>query len=60
MGNPKDDILFTTWERDLNIIFGGLCLKEVELSNEPTTHFNNEGWLNIMISFQEKTRREYN
>ncbi|KAL0926402.1 hypothetical protein M5K25_002632 [Dendrobium thyrsiflorum] len=59
MGKPKDGGPSAIWERDVKIIFCDLCLKEIELGNRPTTHFNKECWMNLIKSFQEKTGREY-
>lgn len=43
-----------TWEIDLKIIFCDICLKEVEHDNRPTTHFNKEGWTNIINDFKKR------
>ncbi|KAI0516451.1 hypothetical protein KFK09_009130 [Dendrobium nobile] len=59
MGKPKDGGASATWELDVKMIFCDLCIKEIELGNRPTTHFNKEGWLNLMKNFSEKTGREY-
>ncbi|XP_028549591.1 L10-interacting MYB domain-containing protein-like [Dendrobium catenatum] len=42
MGKPKDGGPSATWEKDVKIIFCDLCLREIELGNRPTTHFNKE------------------
>lgn len=60
MGKSIDGSLSATWERDVKIIFCDLCLREVELGDMPITHFNKEGWHNIIRSFQKKIIREYN
>ncbi|KAI0494936.1 hypothetical protein KFK09_025082 [Dendrobium nobile] len=59
MGKPKDGGASATWELDVKMIFCDLCIKEIELGNRPTTHFNKEGWLNLMKNFSEKTGREF-
>ncbi|XP_020686288.1 L10-interacting MYB domain-containing protein-like [Dendrobium catenatum] len=59
MGKPKDGGPSATWEKDVKIIFCDLCLREIELGNRPTTHFNKEGWTNLIKNFYDKTGREY-
>ncbi|KAI0493486.1 hypothetical protein KFK09_023604 [Dendrobium nobile] len=59
MGKSKDGGASATCERDVKLIFCDLCLKEIELGNRPTTHFNRDGCMNLMKFFQEKTSREY-
>ncbi|KAI0508110.1 hypothetical protein KFK09_014244 [Dendrobium nobile] len=59
MGKPKDDGPSATWEKDVKIILCDLCLREIELGNRPSTHFNKEGWTNLIKNFFEKTGREY-
>ncbi|PKU82595.1 hypothetical protein MA16_Dca017528 [Dendrobium catenatum] len=51
MGKPKDGGPSATWEKDVKIIFCDLCLREIELGNRPTTHFNKEGWTNLIKNF---------
>ncbi|KAL0907831.1 hypothetical protein M5K25_022273 [Dendrobium thyrsiflorum] len=59
MGKPKDGSPSATWEKDVKIIFCDLCLREIELGNRPTTHFNKEGWTDLIKFFYEKIGREY-
>ncbi|PKU70801.1 hypothetical protein MA16_Dca010781 [Dendrobium catenatum] len=53
MGKPKDGGASATWEQDMKMIFYDLCIREIELGNRPTTHFNKEGWLNLVIKLEE-------
>ncbi|PKU64023.1 hypothetical protein MA16_Dca012609 [Dendrobium catenatum] len=59
MDKPKDGGASATCEQDVKIIFCDLCIREIEFENRRTTHFNKEGWLNLMKNFSEKTGREY-
>ncbi|XP_020597496.1 L10-interacting MYB domain-containing protein-like [Phalaenopsis equestris] len=56
---PKEVVTHALWEKDTKMIFCDLCLKEIERGNRPTTHFNKEGWQNIIKKFKECTGREY-
>ncbi|KAK8957017.1 hypothetical protein KSP39_PZI001206 [Platanthera zijinensis] len=59
MGKSKDGGVAAFWDNTTTMLFCDLCIKEVELGNRPTTHFNKEGWINIMKNFEELTRKQY-
>lgn len=48
-----------TWEKNVIHIFCDLCLKEIEVGNRPGTHFNKNGWNNIVNNFKKETNRYY-
>ncbi|KAK8934540.1 hypothetical protein KSP39_PZI014241 [Platanthera zijinensis] len=59
MGKPKEGGVSATWDANEVLIYCELCVKEVELGNRPTTHFNKVGWNNLVANFQARTGRQY-
>ncbi|XP_040374674.1 L10-interacting MYB domain-containing protein-like [Rosa chinensis] len=47
------------WNDGLVDVFCDLCIKEVDNNNRPNTHFNPEGWVNIINNFCNETGKEY-
>ena len=47
------------WNDKLIKEFIDVCHVEVEAGNRPGTHFNRRGWSNIIETFNEKTRNQY-
>ncbi|PKU70818.1 L10-interacting MYB domain-containing protein-like [Dendrobium catenatum] len=47
------------WDIESKLIFCDICIREINLGNRHTTHFNKMGWRNIMNSFNEHTGRTY-
>ncbi|XP_062023267.1 L10-interacting MYB domain-containing protein-like [Rosa rugosa] len=47
------------WNEGLVDLFCDLCMKEVDNDNRPHTHFNPEGWANIISNFSKETGKEY-
>ncbi|KAK8916684.1 hypothetical protein KSP39_PZI022579 [Platanthera zijinensis] len=59
MGKHKEGGVSANWEASDVLIFCDLCLKEIELGNRPTTHFNREGWVNLTTNFLARTGKSY-
>ncbi|XP_062019007.1 L10-interacting MYB domain-containing protein-like [Rosa rugosa] len=51
--------LMAVWNDGLVDVFCDLCIKEVDNNNRPHTHFNPEGWVNIINNFSKETGKEY-
>ncbi|KAL6193672.1 hypothetical protein ACLB2K_034756 [Fragaria x ananassa] len=47
------------WNERLLEVFYDLCIKEVDKNNRPHTHFNAEGWTNIINGFEQETGKSY-
>lgn len=47
------------WTPSTRKVFIDLCLEETLQGNKPGTHFNREGWRNIVENFHEKTGLKY-
>ncbi|XP_062028502.1 L10-interacting MYB domain-containing protein-like [Rosa rugosa] len=47
------------WNDGLVDVFCDICIKEVDNNNRPHTHFNPEGWVNIINNFSKETGKEY-
>ncbi|KAL6130408.1 hypothetical protein ACLB2K_068787 [Fragaria x ananassa] len=47
------------WNERLLEVFCDLCIKEVDKNNRPHTHFNAEGWTNIINGFEQETGKSY-
>ncbi|CAL8162619.1 unnamed protein product [Prunus armeniaca] len=43
------------WNNQNTTIFCDMCIKEVEASNRPGTHFKKEGWENVRIGLSKET-----
>ncbi|PKU84921.1 hypothetical protein MA16_Dca019558 [Dendrobium catenatum] len=48
-----------TWDINNTLLYCDLCIEEIELGNRPSTHFNKEGWTNLMTKFNSRTGRSY-
>ncbi|KAI0507198.1 hypothetical protein KFK09_013319 [Dendrobium nobile] len=49
----------TTWDIDSTLLYCDICIGEIELGNRPNTHFNKEGWTNLMNKFNSRTEKSY-
>ncbi|KAK3021753.1 hypothetical protein RJ639_045696 [Escallonia herrerae] len=47
------------WDEFANIKFIELCMNQIKIGNKPGTHFNRDGWGNLVDEFNAMTGREY-
>ncbi|KAK8946628.1 hypothetical protein KSP39_PZI006928 [Platanthera zijinensis] len=59
MGKSKEGGISANWETSHVLLFCDLCSRQIDLGNRPTTHFNKEGWGNLVKDFKDHTGLEY-